>query len=228
MNNFLIIIPCYILKQSDIKYLNYCLKSIEGQEYPKNLIKISIIDDNSIIPIKVNTNLNYRLIRNEKRMYPAYNRYNQYKLCPDNDIIIFLDGDDWFIDTKCLKIIDNIYSNNDIKWSLSNHKTFKNGKLNFLPVNVKVPKEIDKPYICHLRCGYGYVWNKMDINWIKMDGNFIRWMSDWNEILYALNNYGQPFKINTSLIVYNLESNKTKNENNNYKNMINFFKSKLL
>ena len=61
-----------------------------------------------------------------------------------------------------------------------------------------------------------------------MDGNFIRWMSDWNEILYALNNYGQPFKINTSLIVYNLESNKTKNENNNYKNMINFFKSKLL
>ena len=98
-----------------------------------------------------------------------------------------------------------------------------NGKLNLLPVNVKVPKEIDKPYICHLRCGYGYVWNKMDINWIKMDGNFIRWMSDWNEILYALNNYGQPFKINTSLIVYNLESNKTKNENNNYKNMINFF-----
>ena len=79
MNNFFIIIPCYISKQSDIKYLNYCLKSIEDQEYPKNLIKISIIDDNSIIPIKVNTNLNYRLIRNEERMYAAYNRYNQYK-----------------------------------------------------------------------------------------------------------------------------------------------------
>ena len=228
MKKFLIIIPIYISKQSDIEYLNLCIKSIEKQEYSKSLINVVIIDDNSIIPIKINTDLNHKLIRNKERMYPAFNRYHQYKLCPDNDIIIFLDGDDWFVDSKCLKILNNIYSNSEIRWSVSNHKTFKSKKLDILPKSVKVPIEIDKPYICHLRCGYGYVWNKMDINWIKMDGEYIKWMSDWNEILYALKNYGQPYKINTSLIVYNLESNKTKNENNNYKNMINFFKSKLL
>lgn len=225
MNKFQFIIPTY----KSQKYLDKCLESIENQEYPKELIKATIIDDYSPIKLSIiKTSFNTKLIRNEKRMYAGYNRYIAYSNCNDNDIIIFLDGDDWLVDSKCLKIINRIYQNNKINWSISNHKLYKNDKLKVLPTFVNLPLENDKPKICHLRCGYGYVWNKMNIEWIKLDNyNFIKWMTDWNENLYALKNYGQPFKIDCSLSVYNLDTSKTKKENDNYQEMITLFKNKI-
>lgn len=224
MNKFQIIIPCYNYQ----KYLNKCLESIENQEYSKDLIFVNIIDDNSEIPLKTEKfNFNIKLIKNTKRQFAAFNRYKIYSKTNDNDIIIFLDGDDWLVDSKVLKIINNVFINNKISWAISNHRTFKNGKNSILPTFVNLPLELEKPKICHLRCGYGYVWNKMDIEWLKMDNEYIKWMTDWNENLYALKNFGQPYKIESSLSVYNLDTNKTRNENNNYRSMIEWFKVKM-
>ena len=66
----------------------------------------------------------------------------------------------------------------------------------------------------------------MNESYLDVNKNYIRWMSDWNENLYAIKNYGQPFKINCSLVVYNLDTMKTKKENNNYKEMISWFQTK--
>lgn len=224
MNKFQIIIPCYNYQE----YLNKCLESIENQEYSKDLIFVNIIDDNSEIPLKSEKfNFNINLIKNTKRQFAAYNRYKIYSKTNDNDIIIFLDGDDWLVDSKVLKIINNVFINNKISWAVSNHRTFKNGKNCVLPTFVNLPLELEKPKICHLRCGYGYVWNKMDIEWLKMDNEYIKWMTDWNENLYALKNFGQPYKIESSLSVYNLDTSKTRNENNNFRSMIEWFKVKM-
>lgn len=223
MNKFEIIIPAYNCQ----KYLNKCLDSIEIQDYDLNNVNVTIIDDNSEPPLEVNKySFTFELIRNKERMHAGYNRFIRYTKCKDDDIIIFLDGDDWFVDKKCLKVINKIYQNNKISWSISNHKIFKNNKIKVIPNFVNLPLQLEKPKIVHLRCGYGYVWNKMKDEDIKVDNKYIKWMTDWNENLYAIKNFGQPYKISCSLMVYNLETTKTKKENDNYKEMLNWFKNK--
>jgi len=204
------------------------MNSINNQLYDKKKIKAFVIDDNSKIPLIINDyDFNIKIIRNEKRMYAAYNRFNVYSKVKDNDIIIFLDGDDWFTDNYVLNLINKMYNENDIKWTISNHKLFQNNRIKIKPCFVG-NKINGSPKICHLRTGYGYVWNKMDISWIKKDGVYIKWMTDWNENLYALKHYGQPYKINSSLCVYNLDTSKTRKENNNYNEMIKYFENKMI
>lgn len=223
-NKFHIITPCF----NNQKFLDDCIKSIENQNYPKEFIKMTIIDDNSEIPLKTEeTSFFLKIIRNNKRMHPAYNRFLAYSTCNDYDIIIFLDGDDWLSDNKCLSLLNKIYNENDIKWSVSNHKIFKNNKIKIIPSFVDLPLELEKPKICHLRCGYGYIWNNIKIDWIMKDNEYVKWMTDWNENIYAIKNFGQPYKINSSLSVYNQDTTKTRKENNNYKEMINFLVKKI-
>lgn len=223
MNNFEIIIPAYNCQT----YLNKCLDSIEIQDYNLDSVNVTIIDDNSEPPLEANKySFTFEIIRNSKRMHAGYNRFKKYTKCKDNDIIIFLDGDDWFIDNKCLKVINKIYQENKISWSISNHKAYRNNRLKVIPNFVNLPLELDKPKIVHLRCGYGYVWNKMTEDDIKVGNEYIKWMTDWNENLYAIKKYGQPYKINCSLVVYNLDTSKTKKENDNYNEMLNWFKNK--
>lgn len=224
MNRFHIISPCF----NHQEYLNKCIKSIEEQDYPKEKIIMTIVDDYSKVPLTTFENSFFiKKIRNKERMHPGFNRYLCIKETNDNDIIVFLDGDDWFSDSKCLKVLNQIYNENKIHWSISNHKIFKNDKLKIVPVNVNLPLEVDKPKICHLRAGYGYVWNKMDIDWLIFNNEYIKWMTDWNENLYALKNFGQPYKINSSLSVYNQDTSKTRKENKNFNEMIKFFKNKI-
>lgn len=223
-NKFHIISPCYNFQN----YLDKCIESVELQEYPKDLITMTIIDDYSDIPLKTKeVTFSLKIIRNNERMHPAFNRFIVYSKCEDNEIIIFLDGDDWLSDCKCLSVLNNIYNENDIKWSISNHKVYKDEKLKVIPSFVNIPLESEKPKICHLRSGYGYVWNKINIDWIKYNNSFIKWMTDWNENIYAIKYFGQPYKINSSLCVYNQDSSKTRKENNNYKEMINFISNKI-
>ena len=222
-NRFYIITPCFNYQE----YLDKCIESINNQDYPKKFIRMLIIDDNSDIPLKTKeVSFFIKKIRNNERMHPGYNRYLGYKEAYDDDIIVFLDGDDWLIDSKCLSLINKIYNENRIDWSVSNHKIFLENRTKIIPTNVTLPLEFDKPKICHLRCGYGYVWNKIDIDWLMFNKEYIKWMTDWNENVYALKNFGQPYKINSSLCVYNQNTSKTKKENKNYNEMINFFKNK--
>ena len=66
----------------------------------------------------------------------------------------------------------------------------------------------------------------MNINWIRYQDNYVKWMTDWNENIFAIKNFGQPFKINSSLSIYNQDTTKTRKENKNYKEMINFLVKK--
>jgi glycosyltransferase involved in cell wall biosynthesis len=223
MNKFHIITPCY----NHQEYLDKCIGSIESQDYPKELVSMTIIDDSSKFPLKTKeTSFNLKIIRNNERMHPAYNRYLVYSKVKNDEIILFLDGDDWLSDNKCLSTISRIYKDNDINWAISNHKIYKNNKIKVIPSFVTLPLIIDKPKICHLRSGYGYVWNNMEEDWIKYKNNYIKWMTDWNENIYAIKNFGQPYKIESSLSVYNQDTSKTRKENKNYIEMINFFKNK--
>jgi len=222
-HKFKFIIPVY----NNQEYLDVCLESIKNQNYDIKLISIVVIDDFSDQEINTRNLDNITLIRNKKRMYPAYNRFIVYSKAEDNELLIFLDGDDWLTDKNNLNLINKIYSENDIKWSISNHKIFLNDKIKIKPCFVSNEINNTRPKICHLRIGYGYVWNNMPIEWIKKDNKYIKWMTDWNENLWAFNKYGKPFKINCCLSVYNMDTSKTRKENKNYDDMINYFNNKL-
>lgn len=223
MNKFHIISPCF----NNQEYLYKCIDSIEKQDYPKYLIRMTIIDDFSEPQLNIKeVSFNLKIIKNEERFGPAYSRFIAIKDTHDSEIIIFLDGDDWLTDDKCIKLVDNIYRENNIHWAISNHKYYKNNGVKIIPTFVTLPLLVDKPKICHLRSGYGYVWNKMNIDWIKLDDKFIKWMTDWNENLHALKNIGQPYKIESGLCIYNQDSQKTRKENKNFDEMIFFFKNK--
>ena len=224
-HRFKFIIPVY----NNQKYLDICLESIENQNYDKNLISIVVIDDCSKKKIQIKKDSdNISLIRNEERMHPAFNRFNVFKDAEDYELLIFLDGDDWLTDKNNLNLVNKIYIENDIKWSISNHKIFLNNKIKIKPCFVSNEIKFNRPKICHLRIGYGYVWNKMPIEWIKKDNKYIKWMTDWNENIWALNNHGNPYKMECSLSVYNMDTSKTRKENKDYHDMINYFSNKIL
>lgn len=224
-HKFKFIIPVY----NNPKYLEFCLNSIEKQDYNKDLIDVIVIDDNSDDKL-ILTEYSFKLqiINNKERMYPAYNRYIGYSKALDNELVVFLDGDDWLTDETILSLINKIYLENKIDWSISNHKLFSNGRIKIKPCFVSKNIRNSRPKICHLRVGYGYVWNKMPESWIKKDNNIIKWMTDWNENIWALNNYGEPYKINCSLSVYNMDTSKTRRENKDYFEMEKYFKNKIL
>jgi glycosyltransferase involved in cell wall biosynthesis len=51
-----------------------------------------------------------RLIRNPVRVGAMQNLYNMIHSCDDDEIVIILDGDDWFAHNKVLKKINEVYS----------------------------------------------------------------------------------------------------------------------
>ena len=115
---------------------------------------------------------------------------------------------------KVLTYLNKQYQNNDIKWTVSNYRRYIKGKTEIIPTIVNVPFKNNLPCRSHLRSGYAYIWKKMPISWIQLDGIFLKYMTDFNEILWAIKVLGQPKKLENVLVVYNCDNIKTSKENN--------------
>ena len=122
------------------KWIEKTLTSISIQEY-KNC-DVTIIDDCStdlnqknIIQTyceKYNCDSNkWKYIFNKNRRYSLYNImlgiYNS--ACNDDDVIIILDGDDWFYDEKVLNKLNYNYSNNDIYLTYGQYICYPNNEM---------------------------------------------------------------------------------------------------
>ncbi|KKN72159.1 hypothetical protein LCGC14_0413710 [marine sediment metagenome] len=55
-----------------------------------------------------------KLIRNSERKGALCNLYDMIHDCDDDDIVVTLDGDDWFANAVVLKTINEVYQNNDV------------------------------------------------------------------------------------------------------------------
>lgn|GEM_PF-1357573 len=116
MNKFKIIIPVYNAE----KYIGKCINSIKSQYYPN--WECVIIDDASTD----NTfNIAWDTIGDDKRFATLKNYKNQKAIanvimgikhiCNDgNDILCFVDGDDWLYCDDALEYLNDIYNNKDI------------------------------------------------------------------------------------------------------------------
>lgn len=113
---FVIVIPSY----NNSNWYKKNLDSVLSQNY-KNY-RIIYIDDNSddqtyaLVKKYVQKKKikNITLIKNEKRIGALGNHYNAIQICKDNEIIVSLDGDDWFANNYVLSYLNDVYQDQNI------------------------------------------------------------------------------------------------------------------
>tara|TARA_R110000824_G_scaffold4779_4_gene22688 strand:+ start:11052 stop:11807 length:756 start_codon:yes stop_codon:yes gene_type:complete len=141
-NHFKIIVPSY----NNEKWLHACLKSVQLQTYDN--YQCIIVDDCStdssseIIEREIDKNSKFVFIKNDERKLALRNIYEAIEHSnPDNeDVIITLDGDDWFATKNVLEILNNKYKETD-SWmtygSYMEYPSRNRGKF-----SREIPKEI--------------------------------------------------------------------------------------
>ncbi|NRB21725.1 glycosyltransferase family 2 protein [Candidatus Dependentiae bacterium] len=80
------------------------------------------------------------LIKNDQRRRKMHNIYNVYHTCEDHEIIVQLDGDDWFAHDEVLAYLNQAYLNNDIWLTYGTHenvpKSNIGAKSSAIPLNL--------------------------------------------------------------------------------------------
>jgi glycosyltransferase involved in cell wall biosynthesis len=79
------------------------------------------------------------LIRNPVRVGALENLYNTIHTCDDDEIVILLDGDDWFAHNEVLKKISEAYANSDCWLTYGQYRTWPD---NMIGCSKEIPSEI--------------------------------------------------------------------------------------
>lgn len=120
----------------------------------------------------------FTLVNNVNRSGALANLYRSIYSCRDDEIIVTLDGDDWFLHPQVLKQLNEIYSQQEV-W-------FTHGALMQYPGAIvswcePVPPEIIKrnafrEFKCpsHLRTFYTWLFKKIKLEDLLFEGNFFK------------------------------------------------------
>ena len=128
--NFVIVVPSY---NNEDWYL-YNLNSIFDQSYEN--YRVIYIDDCSTDKTyqlvkdyinKSNKLHKITLIRNERNQGALANHFKTIHMCDDDEIIVCLDGDDWFANNNVLKLLNAVYQNKNVWLTYSQY--------NYWPMN---------------------------------------------------------------------------------------------
>ncbi|HEX4069154.1 MAG TPA: glycosyltransferase family A protein [Candidatus Babeliales bacterium] len=112
-----IVIPSY----NNQKWYNKNLQSVLSQNYSN--FRIMYIDDYSpdgtgdlVEAYLAENDLHHKvhLIKNNNRRGALHNLYTMIYMCEDDEIVVTLDGDDWFPDNEVLNRLNEAYSSEDI------------------------------------------------------------------------------------------------------------------
>lgn len=137
-----IIVPSYNNEQ----WYKWNLDSIFAQEYSN--YKVIYIDDcsgdNTYANVVAYSAMHRRqgqmtIIKNEQRAGALANLYYAIHQCPDNAIIITLDGDDALKHNQVFKLIDRMYDNPDVWMTFGQYEVYPEG---YLGICHAIPKQI--------------------------------------------------------------------------------------
>lgn len=211
--NIVVIIPSY----NNAKWYKKNLDSVFSQKY-ENLC-IIYVDDNSpdgtggLVQqhiLEKNQSYKVTLIRNERHQGALANLYYAIHSCNDHDIIVLLDGDDWFAHDNVLATINNVYADPNIWLTYGQFKMHPNGKLGFCaPLSKKIveQKEFRKIKWCvsHLRTFYAGLFKKIKIEDLLYEGEFFSVSWDRAIMYPMIEMSGAHFKfIPDILYIYNI------------------------
>lgn len=145
-NKFKIVIPSY----NNEKWYEYNVASILNQSYTN--YDVLYIDDASTdntyeLVVGVVRNLsNWKVVRNQTNMRRGYNLspYNPQVIKfvdSDDDILLFVDGDDWLYDNSVLENLNNLYNQKQYWMTYGKFVCYPSGDLGN-PQNTHYPSEV--------------------------------------------------------------------------------------
>ena len=218
--DFVFIISSY----NNQEYVTKNLDSVLNQQYEK--WRIIYIDDASTDDTLVNVqsyllknqqiNEKFKLITNEKNMKQAYNRYHSYKYCNDNEIICFLDGDDWLYDSNVLNKLNEEYKSNKILLTYGSYYELNQGEMRYKKPYIYSESNIRRNMYRSLknwvgipmRTGLAFLYKYMPEDNMKDHlGNWMTACTDISEFLWAIEHTNGYFKaIEFPTYVYNIDA----------------------
>lgn len=131
MTHFKIIVSSY----NSLRWLPKTLESIDSQTYGNYMV--CVVDDGSKDPAQAEyiksfcaSGENWHYIINDKNMGAAYSQYRAiHALDPsDEDVLVWLDGDDWFANTGVLDFLNKIYTDEKPLLTYGSYKPFPASK----------------------------------------------------------------------------------------------------
>ena len=203
---------CFITSSyNQSQFITGNLESIILQNY--KLYRIIYINDASTDNsldilnefIENHTEIDITLITNKIRLGPAGSRFIACNKTRDDEICVFLDGDDTLYSKNVLSIIAHVYQNPNI------HATFGSMiKMRWIPVYERIyTRSNERNFFPHLRTAKAYYCKKIPENYLK-DKNKNWYMFCTDIALFTaiieLINYNYVF-IKNPLMVYNTHNN---------------------
>ncbi len=152
------------------------------------------------------------ITKNVKRECALANQYNMIHQCSDRDIIIILDGDDWFANDTVCAYVNETYTNPDVWLTYGQFREYPSGHKGFC---CPMPKDIVRrngfrefSHIpSHLRTFYAGLFKKIKKEDLMRDGDFFKMSGDIAAMMPMIEMARDHFKfIPHILLTYNAET----------------------
>jgi len=150
-------------------YVEKFINSIKIQTHKE--FEVFLIDDlstdNTVSRIKdlIKDDNRFKLLQNSEKKYKLKNMDDLIMdddFIDDEDIIVELDGDDWFYHENVLKIINDKYENNKNLWLTNGSFIYSDGTMGFSSkVNYKSVRK-DNFTFSHLRTWKAHLWRNIE------------------------------------------------------------------
>ena len=167
------------------RFVKKCLDSISSQKYPNDKYRIIYVDDASTDDTSKicekwmydNRDINMLLHIRDKNEGPASSRYFASKMTDDDEVLVFLDGDDWLIYTHYLAKISWLYKNlgvastyggNDREWCVEGQ----------IYIRDKNWKARHGNYFPHIRTSRAKYCKRVPEEYLKCDGEWLKFCTD--------------------------------------------------
>lgn len=200
---FVIVIPSY----NNQTWYKYNLDSVYNQNYKS--FRVIYIDDKSTDEtynlvknyIKTNKRENKTiLIKNKNNMGALANHYNAILLSQDDEIIVSLDGDDWFANDNVLQYLNEIYQDPNIWMTYGQFKNWPTNQIGWckpIPEKVIERNKFREFGFCMAQPRTYYVWlakkiKKEDL--LDKNNNFYKIAGDVALMFPMIEMAGERFK----------------------------------
>jgi len=153
----------------------------------------------------------FTLVRNRDRVKAMANIYKAVHMCSDQEVVVMLDGDDWFHDDHVLDILADVYADPEVWLTFGSFCMFPSG--NGWAQNI--PGEVvrlnafryHQPAPSHLRTFYAKLFKEIDRQDLCENGDFYEYTYDLAMMFPMIEMAGERFRfIPQILYVYNCEN----------------------
>jgi glycosyltransferase involved in cell wall biosynthesis len=171
MKKIALIIPSY----NNQEWYERNLSSVVAQDYQN--FHVTYVDDCSsdrtgelVEQFITDTNSGnlIQLIRNRVRIGALQNLYNMIHVCDDEEIVILLDGDDWFAHNEVLKRVNEVYADPNCWMTYGQYRSWPDDMLGYsreIPAEVIEANSFREYEWCssHLRSFYAWLFKLIKV-----------------------------------------------------------------